>query len=144
LRGRLPFATLSLAAQGFVARLQVGKRDARRPLGVLKLMTTASPRRWLQYLVWIPLGTERESDEYRIGILTLRQIETWLRDHHAPRALFDASGRPKGQLVSVSFDRSELGKALAYRIFCNELGLSHTLRQCRIVQNLCQRTRLPN
>ena len=107
-------------------------------------MTTADPPRWLQYLLWVPLGAETASDEYRIGVMVLRQIETWLRDHHAPRALFDAHGRPKGQLVSVSFDQSELEKALAYRIFCNELGLSHSLRQTRIVHNYCPRTRLPH
>lgn len=106
-------------------------------------MTTADPRRWLQYLLWVPLGAESSCDEYRIGVLVLRQIEAWLRDHHAPRALFDAQGRPKGQLVSVSFDQSELEKALAYRMFCNELGLSHSLRQTRIVHNFCSRTRAP-
>jgi hypothetical protein len=103
-------------------------------------MTGAPPRHWLQYLVRIPLGAETLSEEYRIGIVALRQIETWLRDHHAPRALFDSQGRPKAPLVSVSFDETEREKALAYRIFCNELGLSHSLRQSRIVHNACART----
>jgi hypothetical protein len=107
-------------------------------------MTPATPRRWLQYLLWIPLGTEVSSDEYRVGVLVLRQIENWLRDHHAPRALFDSYGRPKGPLVSVSFDLTELEKALAYRVFCNQLGLSQGLRQTRIVHNACPRTRLPH
>jgi hypothetical protein len=111
--------------------------------GHMQLMTSAKHRRWLQYLLWVPLGAETSSDEYRIGILVLHRIENWLRDHHAPRALFDSYGKPKGQLVSVSFDQTELEKALAYRFFCNELGLSHSLRQTRIVHNACSRTRLP-
>jgi hypothetical protein len=107
-------------------------------------MTPVTPRRWLQYLLWVPLGAEASSDEYRVGVLALRRIENWLRDHHAPRALFDLYGRPKGQLVSVSFDQTELEKALAYRVFCNGLGLSHSLRQSRIVHNACARTQLPH
>jgi hypothetical protein len=43
-------------------------------------------------------------------------------------------------MVSVFFSESELQTALAYRIFCNELGLSHTLRQSRIRHNRCPRT----
>ncbi|HEY5208211.1 MAG TPA: hypothetical protein VIJ42_02080 [Stellaceae bacterium] len=101
---------------------------------------SAGPRWWLQYLVRIPVGPETRSEEYQFGLMILRQIETWLRDNHAPRALFDPHGRPKTPLVSVSFDETELEKALAYRIFCNELGLSNSLRQSRIVHNACGRT----
>lgn len=104
-------------------------------------MMNPSPRRWLQYLVWLPLDPETTPDEYRSGVLALRQIENWLRDNHAPRALFDKHGRPKSRLVTVSFDETELEKALAYRNFCSTLGLSRSLRQNHIVHNLCPRTR---
>jgi hypothetical protein len=104
----------------------------------------AETRRWVQYLLSVPLGAGTETDEYHLGVLILRQIEGWLRDNHAPRTLFDIYGRPKGQLISVSFDQSELEKALAYRIFCKQLGLSHSLRETRIVHNSCPRTRPPH
>ena len=107
-------------------------------------MTPAASRRWLQCLLWAPLGADASSDEYRIGILALRRIENWLGEHHAPRALFDLCGRPKGPLVNVSFDQKQLEKALAYRVLCNDLGLSQSLRQSRFVRNACARTRLPH
>jgi hypothetical protein len=97
-------------------------------------------RVWLQFLVRIPLGPETLCEEHRIGVLALRQIEGWLRENHRPRSLFDPHGRPKAELVSVSFDESQLEQAMAYRVFCNELGLSHSLRQSRIVHRNGART----
>jgi|SRR5579863_535367 len=134
----------TIGGRAFLALQNVAEQSCRAIDEREQQMTPATPRRWLQYLLWIPLGAEVSSDEYRVGVLVLRQIENWLRDHHAPRALFDSYGRPKGQLVSVSFDLTQLEKALAYRVFCNQLGLSHGLRQTRIVHNACPRTRLPH
>lgn len=104
-------------------------------------MTHPRPRRWLQYLVWLPIDPDAAPEDYRSGILALRQIEDWLRDNHAPRPLFDKHGRPKSGLVSVSFEENELEKALAYRNFCTALGLSRSLRQNYIVDNLAGRMR---
>ncbi len=98
------------------------------------------PRHWLQYFVRIELGQEISSEQYQLGLMLLRQLEAWLKDHHRPRQLFDRYGRPKSQMVSVFFSEGELQTALAYRIFCNELGLSHALQQSRIRHNHCPRT----
>jgi hypothetical protein len=100
----------------------------------------APPHHWLHYFVHIQLGQDVSSEAYRVGVLVMRQLEAWLSDHHRPRQLFDRHGRPKSPMVSVFFSESELQTALAYRIFCNELGLSHTLRQSRIRHNRCPRT----
>jgi hypothetical protein len=107
---------------------------------------TAKPRLdgaaddWLHYFVRVPLGPDASSDAYRVGVLVLRQLEGWLADHHRPHQLFDRHGRPKTTLVSVFFSENERQTALAYRIFCNELGLSHGLQQSRVRHNRCPRT----
>lgn len=103
-------------------------------------MAGHSQRTWLQCLLQVRLGHETQSDQYRLGILVLRQIEAWLRDHHTPRPLFDRHGRPKSQTVSVSFAEDEREKAMAYRVFCNELGLGPALQHSRISHNGCPRT----
>lgn len=95
---------------------------------------------WLQYLLTIRLGDDADSDQYRAGIRAMRQIERWLRDNRRPRALFDLAGRPKSQLVSVSFARDEMEMAMAYRVFCSRLGLGAALRHSRIRHNACPRT----
>ena len=98
------------------------------------------PHQWLLYCVQVPLGPDATSDAYRLGVAVLRRLEAWLADHHRPRQLFDRHGRPKSPLVSVFFSEAELQTAMAYRIFCNELGLSQALQQSRIRHNRCPRT----
>lgn len=104
------------------------------------LMANRSERSWLQCFLTIRLGNDADSDEYRTGILVLRQIEAWLKDNHQPRSLFDRRGQPKSDFVSVAFAQDELDKAMAYRVFCNELGLGSALRHSRIFHNNCPRT----
>ncbi len=103
-------------------------------------MANQLERNWHQFFVTISLGDEADTDQYRIGVLVMRQIEAWLREHHRPRPLFDPLGRPKSQLVSVSFAQDELDKAMAYRVLCNELGLGSALHHSRIFHNHCPRT----
>jgi hypothetical protein len=102
-------------------------------------MNSASPRRWLQYLVWLPVGPDASPDDQLNSILALRRIEKWLRDHHTPRPLFDKYGRPKSPLVSVSFEDKDLETALAYRGFCTAIGLSQSMQQNYIIDNLAER-----
>lgn len=104
-------------------------------------MINEPPRRWLQYLIWLPVGPDASPEDQLNSILALRQIESWLRDHHTPRPLFDKYGRPRSPLVSVSFEDNELEKALAYRGFCTAIGLGQFMRQNYIVDNLAERRR---
>ncbi len=98
---------------------------------------------WRPYSVRAPLAPDREAPAYRRGLDTLRRIEAWLAANHRPIALFDAHGRPKSEAVSVFFDRAEATKALAYRAFCNELGLADALLSGLVVHVHCQRTTPP-
>lgn len=98
---------------------------------------------WRHYYVRVALAPDREAPDYRHGLDTLRRLEAWLATHHRPIALFDAQGRPKSEAVSVFFDRAEAAKALAYRAFCNELGLADTLLSGLVVHVRCPRTTPP-
>lgn len=98
---------------------------------------------WRHYYVRVALAPDREAPAYRRALDTLRRLEAWLAEHHRPVALFDAHGRPKSEAVSVFFDRAEAAKALAYRAFCNELGLAETLLSNLVVHVRCPRTTPP-
>ena len=98
---------------------------------------------WRHYYVRVTLAADREAPDYRRALDTLRRIEVWLAANHRPIALFDAHGRPKSEAVSVFFDRADAVKALAYRAFCNELGLADTLLSGLVVHVRCQRTTPP-
>lgn len=104
-------------------------------------MVNATPRRWLQFLIWLPVGPSVSPEEQISGIMAMRQIEEWLRDNHTPRPLFDKYGRPKSPMVSVSFEDNQLEKALAYRGFCTALGVGQLMQQNYIVDNLAERSR---
>ncbi len=101
-------------------------------------------RAWRHYYVRVALAPDRHTQEYRAAVEKLRRLEAWLAAHHRPIALFDAHGLPKGEAVSVFFDLGEAAKALAYRSFCNELGLAETLLSGRVVHIPCARTTPPH
>lgn len=101
-------------------------------------------RIWRHYYVRVRLDPDRQAREYQIAVATLRRLEAWLAAHHRPIALFAADGRPKGETVSVFFERTEPEKALAYRAFCNELGLSDSLLSGIVVQVPDERTTPPS
>lgn len=94
-------------------------------------------REWLQCIVNISFGSHPFSREYREGVDLLREIEKWLRINHFSYAMFDAWGFPKfpGGNVPVTFASDEAEKAMAYRVFCNELGLGAKLHMTRIVMS---------
>jgi len=90
---------------------------------------------WLQFIVRISFGPHPWSREFHDGVELLRKIEGWLRENHVPYAMFDEWGFPKFPAghVPVTFKSNEAEKAMAYRVFCNEIGLGHTLMMTRIV-----------
>jgi hypothetical protein len=98
---------------------------------------------WRHYYLRVALAPDPGAANYRRGIETLRRIEAWLATNHRPIALFDAHGRPKSEAVSVFFERADAVKALAYRAFCNELGLAQTLLSGLVVHVGCPRTTPP-
>lgn len=98
---------------------------------------------WRHYYVRVALAPDLEASDYRRGLDKLRRLEAWLAAHHRPIALFDARGRPKSEAVSVFFERDDAAKALAYRSFCNELGLADTLLSGIVVHRRCPRTTPP-
>ncbi len=101
------------------------------------------PTVWRHYYVRVALLPDRDAPGYRHALDTLRRLETWLAAHHRPVALFDAGGRPKGEAVSVFFDRGDAAKALAYRALCNELGLADAVLSGLVVHARCARTTPP-
>jgi len=106
-------------------------RDLRRTLG--GVLTQKSE--WLQFIVHISFGPHPWSREYDEGVALLRKIEDWLRENHIGYAMFDAWGYPKFPAghVPVTFRSDDAEKAMAYRVFCNEIGLGHTMMMIRIV-----------
>lgn len=111
------------------------------------MIATAATRdalaEWRHFYVRVGLALDHATPGYRRAIEKLRQLEAWLAANHRPVALFDAHGRPKSEAVSVFFERGEAEKALAYRAFCNELGLAETLLSGRVVHRRCPRTTPP-
>ena len=102
-------------------------------------------REWLQLVVHIPFGRYVFSKEYVAGVRTLKKIEIWLEDNYFPRSMFNEYGFPRfpSGNITVTFGRGEAEKAMAYRVFCNEIGLGRTLFQVRIVQGPDPRTTPP-
>ena len=108
----------------------MSRKRARRVAGVLMQKIE-----WLQFIVHISFGPHPWSNEFHDGVAQLRKIESWLRDHHIGYAMFDAWGFPKfpGGYVPVTFLSTDAEKAMAYRVFCNEIGLGQSMMMMRIV-----------
>jgi hypothetical protein len=82
---------------------------------------------WHTIVVRVPMAPEREA-----GLRTLRRMERWLAEHHRPMPLFHADGQPRSEAVCVAIPVENAGKALAFRSFCSELGLSGSMVQWRV------------
>lgn len=112
---------------------------------MLALAVLQEPVRvWRHFYVRVRLSADREARDYQRAVTTLRRIEAWLAANHRPIALFAADGRPKGEAVSVFFERHDAEKAFAYRALCNELGLADTLMSGIVVQARDPRTTPPS
>jgi hypothetical protein len=102
-------------------------------------------REWIQTIVRVSFGRYAFSAEYLEGVRTLKKIETWLAENHLERPMFDAYGFPRfpSGNISVTFGAAEAEKTMAYRVFCNTLGLGPSLSQYRIVLLADSRTTPP-
>ncbi len=102
-------------------------------------------REWIQTVVRISFGRYAFSAEYLEGVRTLKQIELWLQENQLHRPMFDAYGFPRfpSGNITVTFRAAEAEKTMAYRVFCNTLGLGRSLSQYRIVQRADSRTTPP-
>jgi hypothetical protein len=102
-------------------------------------------REWVQTVVRVEFGPYAYSEQYVDGVKTLRKLENWFRENQYHRSMFDAWGYPKypSGIITVTFPVSQAEKALAFRVFCNTLGLGRTLSQYRIEQRLNSRTTPP-
>jgi hypothetical protein len=82
---------------------------------------------WQVLVVRVPLG-----EDYELGVRKLQALEAWLADNHRPVTLFRADGRPRSEAVCLAVPAGMPDKALAWRTFCNELGLAAGMAQWRI------------
>ncbi len=100
------------------------------------------PHEWVQTIVRISFGRYAFSREYFEGVRLLRKIERWLHANHLQRSMFDAYGFPKfpSGNITVTFRANEPEKTMAYRVFCNEIGIGATLDQYRIALSRDPRT----
>ncbi len=103
---------------------------------------------WVHILVHIRLTPElwgwaspRLADSP--DIRQLKALEEWLLENHVPQHLFDEFGIPRSDYVHAFFRSDKPAKALAFRIFCHELGLSGSMNQSRVAVNHCARTSPP-
>ena len=83
--------------------------------------------RWHVMRVTIPPG-----DDPVLAATTLRRVEAWLAAHHRPVALFSPAGKPRSPHVCFAAPAEQAEKALAFRMFCRELGLEGRIVQWRI------------
>lgn len=95
---------------------------------------------WLYYFLRLPPGRNPLTPQYREAVRLRRAVEGWLAAHHVPRPLLDRSGRPLGDLVSVVFRHDQPERVLAFRMFCNELGVAEAMDHFRVVPTRCART----
>ncbi len=103
---------------------------------------SSNTHEWVQTIVRISFGKYAFSGEYFEGVILLRKIERWLHANHLQRSMFYAYGFPKFPIgnITVTFKASEPEKTMAYRVFCNELGIGDTLDQFRIAFSRDPRT----
>ncbi len=103
---------------------------------------SSTTHEWVQTIVRISFGRYAFSREYFEGVKLLRKIERWLHANHLQRSMFDEYGFPKfpSGNVTVTFKANEPEKTMAYRVFCNEIGIGETLDQYRIALSRDPRT----
>jgi len=98
---------------------------------------------WLYYVLRLPHGRNPLTDQYREAVRLRRALEGWLLAHHVGRPLLDRGGRPLSELVSVVFRQDQAERVLAFRMFCNSLGVAEAMDHFRVVPTRCRRTTPP-
>lgn len=99
---------------------------------------------WLYYVLRLPGGRNPLAEQYREAVRLRRALETWLRENHVPRPLLDRGGQPLSDLISVVFRHDQAERVLAFRMFCNGLGVSEAMDHFRVVPTRCRRTTPPS
>ncbi|MEQ9643411.1 MAG: hypothetical protein RIM84_25550 [Alphaproteobacteria bacterium] len=96
---------------------------------------------WLLITVALPPADNHGGFSDRKRGLLLHVLEAWLADHHRVPALLPGTrGRRNSDAVTVGFRQDEAETALAFRNFCNEIGVGPGLSQSRVFPNHCART----
>ncbi len=108
-----------------------------------RLAGQGQPEGWLYYFLRLPPGRNPLTGQYREAVRLRRALEGWLAEHHVPRPLLDRGGRPLGELVSVVFRQDQPDRVLAFRMFCNRLGVAEAMDHFRVVPGRCPRTTPP-
>jgi hypothetical protein len=104
---------------------------------------TRSVDAWFVIITTLPQARPGNPNQVASRGTAIRSIADWLDLHHHPVSLPNANDGRRGDVICVSFRRSEAPRALAYRTFCGELGLAASLRQFKVVANGCGRTTPP-
>jgi len=81
---------------------------------------------WQVLVVRVPLDPD-----YEAGVRKLQALQEWLAQNHKPVTLFRANGTPRSEVVCLAVPVEAADKALAWRAFCNELGLAAGMVQWR-------------
>ena len=95
---------------------------------------------WLHAVVRVDLAGPVWEARHQDGLAVLRALERWLAGNHRPKSLFDAFGRPRGEVVSVFFKDTESEAAHAFRALCLALGLTGRMHLSRLVHRRGERT----
>jgi hypothetical protein len=82
---------------------------------------------WQVLVVRVPLD-----EDYERGVRNLQALQAWLADNHRPVTLFRADGKPRSEAVCFAVPAGMSDKALAWRTFCNGLGLTAGMAQWRV------------
>ncbi len=82
---------------------------------------------WHTLVVTVPLKPDRDA-----GLAKLRLLERWLAENHKPVPLFRPDGQPRTTTVCVAVPVENAAKALAWRSFCAQLGLSGSMVQWHV------------
>lgn len=96
---------------------------------------------WLLITVALPPADHRGGREDGKRELLLHVLQEWLAAYHRVPALLPGTrDRRNADAVTVGFRRDEAETALAFRNFCNGLGIGQSLSQSRVFPNHCTRT----
>ena len=96
---------------------------------------------WLLITVALPSADNHGGFDDRKRGLLLHVLEAWLTDNHRVPALLPGTrNRRNSDAVTVGFRQDEAEIALAFRKFCNGLGIGNSLSQSRVFPNHCART----
>jgi hypothetical protein len=96
---------------------------------------------WLLVTVGLPPAGPDGGRNDQVRGLLLQVLQEWLAARHrVPALLPGARGRRNSDAITVGFRFDEAETALAFRGFCQGLGVIPSLAQSRVRPNRCPRT----